>query len=107
VKTNLLRALALVLLAVAGPAFAQGAYPNKQVRIVVPFPAADRPTCSAAWSARSCQPPGVNRSSSTTRRRGRQCRRRDRLSRRAGRLHAAVQSAASVAITQSLQDAAL
>ena len=38
-KTNLLRALALVLLAVAGPAFAQGAYPNKQVRIVVPFPA--------------------------------------------------------------------
>src|SRR4051812_5326588 len=37
--TGLLRALALVLLVAAGPAFAQGAYPNRQVRIVVPFPA--------------------------------------------------------------------
>ena len=36
--TGLLRAVALALLA-AAPAFAQGAYPNKQVRIVVPFPA--------------------------------------------------------------------
>ena len=31
--------LVALLLAAAGPAFAQGAYPNKQVRIVVPFPA--------------------------------------------------------------------
>jgi tripartite-type tricarboxylate transporter receptor subunit TctC len=30
---------ALLLLAATGPAFAQGGYPNKQVRIVVPFPA--------------------------------------------------------------------
>ena len=31
--------LVVFLLATAAPAFAQGAYPNKQVRIVVPFPA--------------------------------------------------------------------
>ncbi|MGZ5907298.1 MAG: Bug family tripartite tricarboxylate transporter substrate binding protein [Reyranella sp.] len=31
--------LAALLLMAAGPAFAQGAYPNKQVRMVVPFPA--------------------------------------------------------------------
>jgi tripartite-type tricarboxylate transporter receptor subunit TctC len=31
--------LAALLLLAAGPAFAQGAYPNRQVRIVVPFPA--------------------------------------------------------------------
>jgi tripartite-type tricarboxylate transporter receptor subunit TctC len=31
--------LAALLLLAAGPVFAQGAYPNKQVRIVVPFPA--------------------------------------------------------------------
>ena len=31
--------LAALLLLAAGPAFAQGAYPTKQVRIVVPFPA--------------------------------------------------------------------
>jgi tripartite-type tricarboxylate transporter receptor subunit TctC len=31
--------LVALLLAAAGPAFAQGAYPTKQVRIVVPFPA--------------------------------------------------------------------
>ena len=38
--TGLLRTLlAALLLAAAGPAFAQAAYPNKQVRIVVPFPA--------------------------------------------------------------------
>jgi tripartite-type tricarboxylate transporter receptor subunit TctC len=38
--TGLLRTLLVALLLVAtGPAFAQGAYPNKQVRMVVPFPA--------------------------------------------------------------------
>jgi tripartite-type tricarboxylate transporter receptor subunit TctC len=39
--TGLLRTLlvALLLLAAADPAFAQAAYPNKQVRLVVPFPA--------------------------------------------------------------------
>jgi tripartite-type tricarboxylate transporter receptor subunit TctC len=38
--TALLRTLlAALLLAAAGPAFAQAAYPNKQVRVVVPFPA--------------------------------------------------------------------
>jgi tripartite-type tricarboxylate transporter receptor subunit TctC len=39
--TGLLRTLlaALLLLAAAGPALAQAAYPNKQVRLVVPFPA--------------------------------------------------------------------
>jgi tripartite-type tricarboxylate transporter receptor subunit TctC len=38
--TGLLRTLlAALLMAATGPAFAQGAYPNKQVRIVVPFPA--------------------------------------------------------------------
>jgi tripartite-type tricarboxylate transporter receptor subunit TctC len=38
--TGLLRTLLVaLLLAAAGPAFAQAAYPNKQVRIVVPFPA--------------------------------------------------------------------
>lgn len=38
--TGLLRTLlAALLLAAAGPAFAQAAYPSKQVRIVVPFPA--------------------------------------------------------------------
>jgi tripartite-type tricarboxylate transporter receptor subunit TctC len=39
--TGLLRTLlaALLLLAAADPALAQAAYPNKQVRIVVPFPA--------------------------------------------------------------------
>ena len=31
--------LVALLLAAAGPALAQGAYPTKQVRIVVPFPA--------------------------------------------------------------------
>ena len=38
--TGLLRTLLVALLLMAtGPAFAQGAYPNKQVRMVVPFPA--------------------------------------------------------------------
>jgi len=38
--TGLLRTLLVaLLLAAAGPAFAQAAYPNKQVRLVVPFPA--------------------------------------------------------------------
>jgi tripartite-type tricarboxylate transporter receptor subunit TctC len=37
--TNLLRSLLVALLLLAGPAFGQGAYPTKQVRIVVPFPA--------------------------------------------------------------------
>jgi tripartite-type tricarboxylate transporter receptor subunit TctC len=38
--TGLLRTLlAALLMAATGPAFAQGAYPNKQVRMVVPFPA--------------------------------------------------------------------
>src|SRR5580700_1121880 len=39
--TGLLRTLlaALLLLAAADPALAQAAYPNKQVRLVVPFPA--------------------------------------------------------------------
>ena len=36
---GLLRAVVVALLLAAGPALAQGAYPNKQVRIVVPFPA--------------------------------------------------------------------
>jgi tripartite-type tricarboxylate transporter receptor subunit TctC len=36
---GLLRAVVVALLLTAGPALAQGAYPNKQVRIVVPFPA--------------------------------------------------------------------
>ena len=38
--TGLLRTvLAALLLATAAPAWAQGAYPTKQLRIVVPFPA--------------------------------------------------------------------
>jgi tripartite-type tricarboxylate transporter receptor subunit TctC len=38
--TELLRTLVVALLLMAtGPAFGQGAYPNKQVRMVVPFPA--------------------------------------------------------------------
>jgi tripartite-type tricarboxylate transporter receptor subunit TctC len=38
--TGLLRTLLVALLLMAaGPAFAQGAYPNKQVRMIVPFPA--------------------------------------------------------------------
>ena len=37
--TGVLRMVLAALLLAAGPAFAQGAYPSKQVRIVVPFPA--------------------------------------------------------------------
>jgi len=37
--TKPLRLLLAALLLIAGPAFGQGSYPNKQVRVVVPFPA--------------------------------------------------------------------
>ncbi len=82
--TLLLRAVAALLL-LAAPALPRPGR-NKQVRIVVPFPAGGSSRHpAAAWSARSCRPRGTrpviidNRAGA-----GRQCRRRDRLSRRAG-----------------------
>lgn len=55
--TLLLRAAAALLL-MAGSAFGQS-YPNKRVRIVVPFPAGGSADICAAWSQRSCRQAGA------------------------------------------------